>query len=104
MNLEQKLEQGKNGARGMRLASSICMVLAWIFLIFFVLFGLVVGIGIGIEKNNSLLAVIGLLMGTIVGAIVGVLTFLPFYFVSCRFRALATMAEAAQLYLDKNKI
>lgn len=74
-----------NGAKGLRVAATVCVVLGWIA----VLVGFIGGI---VAEDVIFIAPFGL----------GVIALGVMYLTACVVRALASLAEAAQLYFDNN--
>lgn len=76
-----------NGAKGLRIAATVCVVLGWIAL----LFGFIGGI---VAEDVIFIAPFG----------IGIVALGVMYLTACAVRALASLAEAAQLYFDKNAL
>lgn len=76
-----------NGAKGLRIAATVCVVLGWIAL----LFGFIGGI---VAEDVVFIAPFG----------IGIVALGVMYLTACAVRALASLAEAAQLYFDKNAL
>lgn len=74
-----------NGANGLRIAATVCIILGWISFVFCFITGCVAN-----DVNFFGPFAIGL-------ASLGVM-----YLTACATRALASLAEAAQLYYDNN--
>lgn len=74
-----------NGAKGLRIAATICVVVGWIALVGCIIVPL-------IETELAFIPVV--LMGAGILAIS--------YLLACSLRASATITEASQLYIDKN--
>lgn len=79
------LNHQSNGAKGLRVAASVCIVLGWL--------SVVVGFIIGVA-NEELIFVFP--FG------IGVFACLAMYLLACSVRALASLAEAAQLYYNQH--
>lgn len=75
-----------NGARGLRIATSVCIVLGWISL------------------GLSIIATFATIGEIIFGVLLlgGIVSWCIMYLVACAIRAMATRTEAAQLYIEKN--
>ena len=76
-----------NGAKGLRIAASVCMVLGWLVLGLSVIATFAVGRDI----------VFG------VPLLFGIGSWCTMFLTACVVRAVATIAEAAQEYIDKNE-
>lgn len=74
-----------NGAKGLRIAATVCVVIGWIALFI----GFIGGIT---AKGVIFIAPFGL----------GVVALGVMYLIACAVRALASLAEAAQLFFDNN--
>jgi hypothetical protein len=76
-----------NGTRGLRIAASVCMVLGWIIL--------------GLSVIATFAAAHEIAFGILFLGGVGI--WCTMYLTACAIRAVATITEAAQGYIDKNK-
>lgn len=74
-----------NGAKGLRIAATVCVVIGWIALII----GFIGGIA---AKDVIFIAPFG----------AGIVALGVMYLIACAVRALASVAEAAQLFFDIN--
>lgn len=74
-----------NGAKGLRIAATICVVLGWLYAIV----GLIVGL---VSEYIKFFASFG----------AGVVSLGVMYLIACVLRALASLAEVAQIYYNKN--
>lgn len=79
------IKHQSNGAKGLRIAASVCVVLGWVALLFCFISGLVA---------DDVIFIIPWLCG--IGA------WVVMYLTSCAIRGFASLVEAAQLYWDKN--
>lgn len=75
-----------NGAKGLRIAASVCIVLGWIAL--------------GVSVIVTFVAAHDIIFG--VPFLLGVVTWCLMYLIACAIRATATVSDAAQLYIEKN--
>lgn len=75
-----------NGAKGLRIAASVCIVLGWI--------ALVVSVIVTFVAAHDTIFGIPFLSG--------VVTWCFMYLIACAIRATATVSDAAQLYIEKN--
>lgn len=74
-----------NGAKGLRIAATICVILGWLS----VVVGLIVGL---FSEHLIFIAPFG----------AGVISLGVMYLTACLLRASASLADAAQIYIDKN--
>lgn len=74
-----------NGAKGLRIAATVCIVLGWLAFVFCFIGGCV-------AEDVNFFAPFG----------VGVAALVVMYLFACVMRALASMAEFAQLYFELN--
>lgn len=75
-----------NGTKGLRIASSVCMVLGWIVL--------------GLSVIATFAAIGKIIFGILF--LGGAAFWCIMYLTACVMRAMATRTEAAQLYINKN--
>lgn len=73
-----------NGAKGLRIAATVCVVLGWVALLYCVIAAFVAA--------EHIIFIVPILCGV---AALGVM-----YLTACGVRALASLAEAAQMYFD----
>lgn len=75
-----------NGAKGLRIAASVCIVLGWIAL--------------GVSVIITFVAAHDIIFG--VPFLLGVVAWCLMFLIACAIRAIATVSDAAQLYIEKN--
>ena len=75
-----------NGAKGLRIAASVCMVLGWIIL--------------AISVIATFLTIGKIVFGILL--LGGASSLCTMYLTACVMRSVATWTEAAQLYINKN--
>lgn len=75
-----------NGAKGLRVAATVCVVLGWI--------ALLIGVILGFAYADEVIFIVPMLAGA---AGLGVM-----YLSACFLRGFASLVEAAQLYWDNN--